>query len=151
MRNLNDRRSFLRAAGVILVAAGVAGFAAPVAAADGTIQLEIYKAGFIVGGAGGSGKLKYKGKQYPLSIGGISLGATIGVSKAELLGEVSNLKKLSDIEGTYTAAEAGLALAGGAKTAELTNSKGVVLKVKGKQIGIELSLDLSGMQIALKK
>ena len=120
-------------------------------AADGTINLTLYKAGFIVGGSGGSGTLKFKGKQYPVDIGGVSLGATIGVSKAELIGEVYNMKKPSDIEGTYTAGQAGVAVAGGSKVAELKNSKGVVLKVKGKQIGLEFALDLSGMQVSLKK
>lgn len=93
----------------------------------------------------------FEGKEHAVSIGGVSLGATIGVSKAELVGEVSNVKKLSDIEGVYTATQAGLAVAGGNKTAQLKNSKGVVLNVKGKQIGLELSLDLSGMRPSLKK
>jgi lipid-binding SYLF domain-containing protein len=121
------------------------------AAPSGTIDITLYKAGFIVGGSGGSGTLKFKGKQYPLSIGGISLGATIGVSKAELIGEVHNMKQPSDIEGTFTATQASVAVAGGTKVAELKNSKGVVLKVKGKQIGLEVALDLSGMEISLKK
>ena len=86
------------------------------AAPDGTIELTLYKAGFIVGGSGGSGTLKFKGKQYPVSIGGVSLGATIGVSKAELIGEVYNMKQPGDIEGTYTAGQAGFAVAGGEKS-----------------------------------
>jgi hypothetical protein len=73
------------------------------------------------------------------------------VSKAELIGEVYNLKQPSDIEGTYSAVQAGVAVAGGGKVAELKNSKGVVLKVKGKQVGLELALDLSGMGVSLKK
>jgi hypothetical protein len=72
------------------------------------------------------------------SIGGVSLGATIGASKAELVGEVYNLKNPGDIEGTYSAVQAGVAIAGGRKVAELKNSKGVVLKVKGAEIGLEL-------------
>lgn len=126
-------------------------FAPAAAAANGTIQLELYKAGFIVGGSGGKGTLKFAGKSYRIEIGGVSLGATIGVSKAELVGEVFNIKQPSDIEGVYTAGQAGVAVAGGTKVAELKNSKGVVLKVKGKQIGLELALDLSGMEVKLKK
>ncbi len=126
-------------------------FAPPAVAANGTIELELYKAGFIVGGSGGKGTLKLAGKSYPLDIGGVSLGATIGFSKAELVGEVLNIKQASDIEGVYTATQAGIAVAGGTKVAELKNSKGVVLKVKGKQIGLEFALDLSGMEIKLKK
>ena len=120
-------------------------------APDATIALEVYKAGFIIGGSGGSGTITYKGASHAVEIGGVSLGATIGVSKAELIGEVYNLKALEDLEGTYTATTVGLAVAGGDKTAELKNSKGVELKVKGKQIGLELSLDLSGLQLKLKR
>lgn len=116
-----------------------------------TIRFQIYKAGFIVGVSGGTGVLSFQGHKYPLNIGGVSLGATLGVSKAELIGTVSNLHDPSDIEGAYSAAEAGLAIAGGGKVARLTNSNGVVLEVKGKQIGFMFSVDLSGMQISLKK
>jgi len=120
-------------------------------AANGTVEITLYKAGFIVGGSGGSGTLKLAGKSYPLEIGGVSLGATIGVSKAELIGEVLNISKASDIEGVFTAGQASVAVAGGTKVAELKNSKGVVMKVKGKQIGLEFALDLSGMEVKLKK
>jgi len=148
---MNHRRSFLKTTAALILAGSALGFSNIAAAADGKIELVLYKAGFIVGGSGGSGTLIFQGKEYPLSIGGVSLGATIGVSKAELVGEVLNLKNVSDIEGTYTAGQASVAVAGGAKVAELKNSKGVVLKVKGKQIGLEFALDLSGMQLSLKK
>jgi lipid-binding SYLF domain-containing protein len=139
------------AVAAVAMASALLAFAPAAYAANGTIELEIYKAGFIVGGSGGKGTLKLAGKSYPVEIGGVSLGATIGFSKAELIGEVLNIKQPSDIEGVYTAGQAGVAVAGGSKVAELKNSKGVVLKVKGKQIGLEFSLDLSGMEIKLKK
>jgi hypothetical protein len=124
--------------------------ASPSYAGKGKINLVLYKAGFVVGVSGGEGTLRYGGKDYPLSIGGVSIGATFGASKAELIGQVENIGKPSDIEGTYTAVQAGLAAAGGKKAAQLENSKGVILKVKGKQVGLEFSVDLSGMQISLK-
>jgi hypothetical protein len=147
-----SKRSFIGMVATLIVAAGTMLFASmAMAAPDGTITLTLYKAGFIVGGSGGSGTLTYKGKQYPVEIGGISLGATIGASKAELVGEVYNMKQPSDIEGTYSAVQAGVAVVGGGKVAELKNTKGVVLKVKGKEVGLELALDLSGMGVSLKK
>jgi hypothetical protein len=78
-----------------------------------TIELTIWRAGFIVGGSGGSGVMMVADKGYNLGIGGVSLGATIGIARAEFIGEVYNLKQPSDIEGTYTAVSAGGALAGG--------------------------------------
>ena len=133
------------------VASLMLAFAPAALAADGKIEFDLYKAGFIVGGSGGKGKLTLGGKSYPIEIGGVSLGATIGFSKAEMVGEGHNIKQASDIEGVYTAGQAGIAVAGGAKVAELKNSKGVVLKVKGQQIGLEFAVDLSGMEIKLKK
>ena len=118
--------------------------------ADATIEFEIVRAGLIVGFSGGSGTLHYKGKDYPLTIGGVSLGATIGASKAELVGEVFNLKKVEDIEGIYAAGKAGIAVAAGEKHAHLKNSKDVEINVKGKQVGLEFSLDLNGLEIKLK-
>ena len=85
-----------------------------------------------------------------MNIGGISLGATIGVARAEFTGEVYNLKQARDIEGTYTAVGASGALAGGGGVAELQNSRGVRLRVSGRQIGLMVSIDLSGMQVALR-
>ena len=127
-------------------------FTAPAAAQtpSGTIAFKVFKAGFIVGGGGGSGTLYYQGKSYPLNVGGISLGLTIGVAKADLVGEVYNLTNPADIQGTYSAASASVAVVGGGKTASLKNSRGVVLKVRGKQIGLQFSLDLGGLSINLK-
>ena len=152
MRKPKSARTFLANTAIWLFAMSAMLFSSIAAAApSGKVEFTLYKAGFIVGGSGGSGTLTVNGKKYPLSIGGVSLGATIGASKAELIGEVYNLKNPSDIEGTYSAGQAGVAVAGGAKVAELKNSKGVVLKVKGKQVGLELALDLSGLEISLKK
>jgi hypothetical protein len=131
---------------------GIVALAAPTPsqAQSGTVRIEIVKAGFIVGVQGGSGTLTYKGKRYPLNIGGVSLGATVGASKAVLVGTARNLRNVSDIAGTYAAAEAGLAVVTGRKEARLRNDKGVVLVLRGQQVGLELALDLSGMQIALR-
>jgi hypothetical protein len=131
------------------VAIGTFAFAAEKPSAK--IQFEIYKAGVVVGVSGGSGTLTFEGKDYPLTIGGISLGATIGASKADFVGDVYNLSAAADIEGVFSGGKAGIAVAGGEKVAELKNAKDVLLKVSGKQIGLELTLDLNGMQISLKE
>ena len=84
-------RPFINTAATLIIATCATLFASLIfAAPDGTIDLTLYKAGFIVGGSGGSGTLKFKGKQYPVDIGGVSLGATIGVSKAELIGDLTD-------------------------------------------------------------
>ena len=137
---------------VALALVAALSFTAPAAAQtpSGTIEFSIFKAGFIVGAGGGGGTLFFQGQSYPLNIGGVSLGLTIGVSSADLVGEVYNLTNPADIQGTYSAASASVAIAGGGMTASLKNSRGVVLKVRGKQIGLKLALDLGGLTINLE-
>ena len=150
MNASHPRRVFaLTTAALVMLGASASVLAQP--KPDATIAFDIFKAGFIVGGSGGSGTLTYKGTAHPLAIGGVSLGATIGITKAELVGDVYNLKSVADIAGTYTAAQAGFAVAGGNKVADLRNAKGVQIKVRGKQVGLALEADLSGLQIDLKK
>lgn len=119
-------------------------------AQTGTVQIEIRKAAVLLGIQDGSGTLTFKRKRYPLVIGGLGFGATVGVSKAQLAGRVSNLRRARDIAGRYTAGEAGLTVFGGGKVARLTNENGVVLELSGAQVGFEVTLDLSGLQIALR-
>ncbi len=137
---------------VALAVVAALSFTAPASAQSpsGIIEFKVFKIGFIVGTGVGRGTLHYQGQSYPLNIGGVSLGATIGISSADLVGEVYNLTNVADIQGTYSAVSAGVAIAGGGMTARLKNSRGVVLKVRGKQIGLELSLDLGGLSISLE-
>ncbi len=100
----------------------------PSQADSGSVRFQITRAGFIVGVGGGNGTLNFRGKTYPLSVGGVSVGM-IGASSADLVGRARNLRRASDIAGTYTAVGAGLSIAGGAQTARLRNSNGVVLEV----------------------
>jgi hypothetical protein len=118
-------------------------------AESGTIRLKVTKVGFIVGVGGGSGILTFKGKNYRLSVGGVSAG-TIGAAGADLVGTASNLRTAEDIAGSYSAVSAGVAVAGGAKAVALQNSNGVVLKLQGKQVGFEASLSLSGLTISVQ-
>lgn len=124
--------------------------ASAAAGSSGHIAFRITRAGLIVGVGGGTGTLTYLGKSYPLSIGGISLGATIGIASADFVGRVRHLRRASDIAGTYSAIGAGLAAAGGGAVARLQNSRGVELEVSGKQVGFMASIDLSGLRIRLK-
>jgi len=84
---------------IIMVAALLAGSASQSYAATGTVRLKITKVGFIVGVGGGSGTLTFQGKQYQLSVGGVSVGI-IGAAGADLVGTASNLRTAADIVGT---------------------------------------------------
>jgi hypothetical protein len=117
---------------------------------SGSVQLTIYKAGWVIGGSGGGGTLNFQGRNYALSAGGIDYGLVFGGSKTVLRGRVSNIRRPSDIAGVYGAAGAGLAVGGGARAIVLTNQKGAVLELSGQQVGLMANLDLSGLAISLK-
>ena len=104
--------SFARSALVAVL--GLASQASASHADSGTVTLTIYKAGWIIGGSGGSGTLNFHGKTYGLSSGGLDYGLVFGGSKTVLHGKVSNINKPSDVAGVYGAAGAGLQLSGGA-------------------------------------
>lgn len=127
----------------------LAGMAVPSHAQSGRAEFNLFKAGLLVGVSGGQGTLFFQGKSYRFNIGGVTLGG-IGISNAKLSGEVYNLTNPADIVGTYTATSAGLAVVSGSKVASLKNSKGVVLKVRGRQAGLRVGIDLSGMSINLE-
>jgi hypothetical protein len=118
-------------------------------AETGSVRMKIAKVGFIVGVGGGSGTLTFKGKHYRLNIGGVSAG-TIGVSELQLVGTASNLRTAADIAGVYSAASAGIAVAGGGQAATLQNSNGVVLTLRGRQVGFSANLSVSGLEISLR-
>jgi hypothetical protein len=115
------------------------------------IQMEIGKVGFVVGFSGGSGTLTCNGQSYALEVGGMSAGLVIGGSRVSLVGEVRNLHQISDIEGTYTGVGASAAAGGGANNVVARNQKGVQLVMRGRQAGLEASLDLGGTRIKLKR
>ncbi len=118
-------------------------------AQTGSVHITVVKVAFIVGGGGGSGTLTYHGRRYRLSVSGIGIGS-LGIARAELVGTAHNLWRASDIAGTYSVAGAGLAIAGGGQVAQLRNARGVVLDLRGTQVGFQASLGLGGMTIALR-
>jgi hypothetical protein len=123
----------------------------PAAQADsGSVSLTVYKGGWFIGGSAGSGTLTFRGKRYTLSVGGIDYGLVFGGSKTVLHGRVSNINRPSDVAGVYGAAGAGLAVGGGARAIVLTNQKGAVLELSGRQVGLMANADLSGLAITLK-
>jgi hypothetical protein len=119
-------------------------------AESGTVRLTIYKAGWVIGGSGGSGVLDFRGRRYGLATGGLDYGLVFGGSKTVLRGRVSNINRPSDVAGVYAAAGAGLTVGRGARGIILTNQKGAVLELTGRQVGLMANIDLSGLAITLK-
>jgi hypothetical protein len=117
---------------------------------DATVKMSGKSVAAGVGFSWGSGVLTYQGKQYPFSVSGLSAG-NIGVSGAELSGEVFNLKSLDDFNGNYTSAGAGATVAGGGGGMTMKNQNGVVMNVVGTTRGLTFKLGVDGMKVQLKK
>jgi hypothetical protein len=118
--------------------------------AQGSIQFSIAKGGWIIGASAGQGTLTFNGRNYPISIGGLSAGLVFGGSVTDFRGTVTGIRTAGDIQGIYTAIGAGAAAAGGVRAITLRNARGVTLRLAGAQVGLMLNLDLSGMTIALR-
>jgi hypothetical protein len=142
--------SGFRAALIALTALTGASLSSAAQADEGFVNITVIKAGWIIGGSGGSGVLTFQGRRYPLSIGGISYGIVFGAAKTNLRGRVSNIFRPSDVAGVYGAAGAGLAVGRGASAIVLTNQKGAILEVSGREVGLLANADLSGLAITLR-
>ena len=140
----------LRSAAVALAAVATIGISTSANAASGTIRFSVLKAGIVVGGSGGTGSLNFQGRNYPISIGGLSYGFTFGASQTEFRGRVSNIRRPQDVAGVYAAAAAGAAVGRGAQAIVLTNQNGAVLTLSGRQAGLIVSADLNGMAVSLR-
>jgi hypothetical protein len=142
--------SGFRAALIALTALTGVSLASAARADEGTIRISVVKAGWVIGGSGGSGVLNFHGRSYPLSIGGISYGIVFGASQTDLRGRVRNIRRPSDVAGVYGAAGAGLAIGRGASAIVLTNQNGAILELSGRQVGLIANADLSGLAISMR-
>ncbi|WP_429817720.1 hypothetical protein [Ensifer sp. B1-9] len=141
--------SFRSVAVTVIAAAGIS-IASAAHADSGKISFAIYKAAFFVGGAGGEGTLTFHGHRYPITVGGISGGLAFGASKTYFHGTVRHIRRARDVTGVYGAAGGGGALGKGAQVIVMTNDKGAELELSGKQVGLQVNADVSGMTITMK-
>jgi hypothetical protein len=118
-------------------------------APDGSLSLSGTALAAGVGWVWGDGKLQYAGKEHPFKISGLSV-VDAGVANISATGEVYNLKQLSDFNGQYTAASAGIALGAGAGASYLKNEHGVVIKLLESSEGLRVKLAAQGVTIKIK-
>ena len=140
------------AIGAVLIALTTAtlGISTQARADTGQVAVVFTKGGFIVGAGGGEGVLLYRGKKYPFTVSGMSVGLTIGASTTKFVGRALNLKGPASIEGSYAVGGAGGAIAAGAGAVQLQNGNGVILQLSGPRVGAEASAAVGGVTIRLK-
>jgi hypothetical protein len=146
MRKLHTHVALVAMLGML----SVTGLSTPLHAETGSVAVVFTKGGLILGVGGGEGVLTLRGRHYPFTVSGMSIGFTIGASTTKLVGRALNLRGPASIEGTYSAVGAGGALAGGAGGVQLQNTNGVILQLSGPKVGVELSAAVAGVTIRLK-
>jgi len=117
---------------------------------DATVKLT---GGSIAAGVGvewGSGTVTYHGKDYPISVKGLSVGG-VGATSIDASGKVYNLKKLEDINGKYTTLNTGVTAAQGVGVTAMSNPNGVTIELVSTTQGVALSLGGGGVEMSIQK
>ncbi|MBR0774274.1 hypothetical protein JQ625_05460 [Bradyrhizobium diazoefficiens] len=149
----NPRRRPLRAIVALFAAIAFALLLMPApssAQAIGYVHVKVVKAGLVIGGGAGSGVLSYRGRSYPFSLSGLTLGITAGATIGRLDGWATGIRDISDFAGSYSSVGGGFALVGGVNGVQLRNQKGVTIVLRGAKAGLELAANIGAITIALK-
>ena len=104
----------------------------------------------LIGGSGGSGVMRCAGQSYPITIGGLSYGIMFGASETRFNGTATFSGSPYNVAGVYGAGGAGAAIGAGAQVIALVNEKGARLALSGRQVGLQINADLSGLAISMR-
>jgi hypothetical protein len=116
---------------------------------DATLTLHTVSMADGVGYSWGGGVLTFHGKAYPFRIEEISVG-DMGISRAEVTGNVYHLTKIEDFSGDYVAASTSAAIAEGSGIATMRNQHGVVIDLIGTDKGLKLKFAVEGVKITVE-
>lgn len=115
-----------------------------------SFSIQQVQVAFIASGAVGGGTLAYQGKSYPITVGGIGIGG-FGASRLTASGAVYGLAKRTDFAGPYVQLRSGWALGDqGRGMLWLRNDKGVVMRLKSRRQGLQLTRGADGVLIGFK-
>jgi hypothetical protein len=117
---------------------------------DATLKLNAKAVAAGVGYSWGAGTLTYKGKSYPVTVDGLTVGS-VGASGIQAVGKIYHLSKLDDFAGTYTALVGGGTIGGGGGGLIMGNPNGVEIHMHATTRGLSLTAGASGVKLELKK
>ena len=147
---MHTKRIFLSLAMVVLLGLAVTpGNAKQQYYPVGTVSIDMTSVAVGIGFSSGSGVLRYNGQRYLFKIDGLSVGA-VGIASISAVGNAYNLSDVSQFAGSYAAAGAGIALAGGRAGLTLQNQSGVIIDLYAVQQGVELNIGPQGFKITMK-
>jgi hypothetical protein len=115
---------------------------------DATLEFSGGSVAVVGGVRWGTGTLHYQGQSYPFRFSGVSA-ADLGAKGIWGTGEVYHLWRLEDFAGNYDAVSLGLTMGGGAAAASMENQNGVVIRVRGATLGLQVNLSVEGVAVQL--
>lgn len=121
---------------------------APRTAPAATVEIQQLSAAYYGSAATGKGTLNFNGKSHRFSVAGLGVGG-MGGQKISATGDVYNLHRLRDFNGTYRGLSRGITLVRGKVHARVKNESGVVIYLKGKTSGVATSLGARAFKVAL--
>ena len=147
--------------GLLLLISGlITGFAQAAEKPDATLRLSGGSLAAGIGFSWGKGTLTYKGKDYPVSVNGLSLGK-VGITGSSAQGEVYNLKHLLQPEAPsrfqrslsrgWRGEAGGVTLASRRSGTAMTNQAGVTVLLSSTQRGVDVNLGGAGVDMKLKE
>ncbi len=108
---------------------------APKSRKSATVTIETKQAAHWASGTNGSGKLRYRGRNYPFTVSAVGVGGN-GVQSVDYKGDVYNLRRLSDFAGHYNGVRSGVTVGNGVVKARLKGDNGVIIYLIGESEGI---------------
>ena len=120
---------------------------------EGTLRLSGGSFAAGIGFSWGKGTLTYKGKDYPVSVNGLSVGK-VGITGSSAYGDVYNLQHLRDFSGHYNAGAAGsrgVTVGTGKSGTIMTNQAGVTVVLRSTQRGVAVNATGAGVDMQLKR
>lgn len=146
-----SKRIIALIAGLALtLSAGIASAADDARQPDATLALTEGSVAAGIGFSWGGGTLTYQGKDYPVSVEGLTVGS-VGIAEAKATGKVFGLKNLADFDGVYSAAELGAAAGAGGGLTTMKNAKDVTIELNATTEGVKLTAGPGGVKLKLKQ
>lgn len=116
----------------------------------GSVKIEQISVAFIASGQLGGGTFTFRGRSYPISVGGLGIGG-IGAARVLASGRVYGLTDRADLAGAYVQLKEGWAVGrAGQGRIWLKNDKGVTISLDTRRQGLEATIGADGVVIAFK-
>lgn len=96
----------------------------------------------------GNGELSFQGRRHRFKMTGVGAGGA-GVVAFSATGQIYNLYRIQDFEGTYTGLSKGITLVNGNLKAKMTNERGVVIYLDGERQGLATTTGVRTFKVTL--